>query len=149
MSSSFENIAGSSAPSATRAAPVSVAKSTRSAGLSPDASAKRVRQDDTPFRIRISDLDRRALARSDDVEPGEGAELETLFSTAGMRDAQPHWKLGAHDQCSRDRATCAPPPMSFFMSFMFAGRLQIEAAAVEANSFADEGHSGVRKSRPR
>ena len=66
-SSSFENNAGSSGPSAIRAAPVRVAKSTISSGSSSAALASASASTRRPFGIGIVDLDEQALARLDDV----------------------------------------------------------------------------------
>ena len=115
-SSSGVNRAGSSGPSATRAAPVSVAASSRRSGRSWSASVRAsasTRRPSAsvlpistvlPLRIRI-------------MSPGRKAVPAMLFSTAGIKRRRRTGRRCA--MTSRARASMsAAPPMSFFIRSM-------------------------------
>ena len=88
---------GRSGPSATRAAPVSVAKSTISSGLLLGRPGQRVGKDQPAFGVGVVDLDEQALARLDDVAGAEGRARHGILD---RRDQQvkPHGQLLADDQ---------------------------------------------------
>ncbi len=112
----MQKSAGNSGPSATRAAPVKVAMSTRSAGLSVDASASASQRISlpsasvlptstvSPFRVLMMSRGRIALP-------------ETAFSTIGNRTRSRTGSFAA--MTARASASMiAAPPMSFFMLSM-------------------------------
>ena len=81
----MQNSAGRSGPSAIRAAPVRVAKSTISSGFVLARPGERVGEDQPPFGIGIVDLDEQALARLDDVAGAVGVARDRVLD---RRDEQ-------------------------------------------------------------
>ena len=120
--SSLLNIAGTSVPSATRAAPVSVAKSRMSAGRSSLAAASTSLRITRPSASVLSisiDMPLRAVRMS----PGRYAFAETAFSTAAImsrsRTGSPSRMISRASPIA-----CAAPPMSFFISRMCCADLR-------------------------
>ena len=114
--SSGVNSAGSSGPSATRAAPVSVAQSSSSAGSSPSASASASARTSRPSAsvLLISTVSPCACGAR---RPGRKALPPMLFSTAGISRRRRTGKRQRHDHRASASITAAPP-MSFFISSM-------------------------------
>ena len=115
-------VAGRSGPSATRAAPVRVAKSTISSRLVLRRPGERVGEDQPSFGIGIVDLDGQPL-RDLTMSPGpiSGAGNGIL----DRRDKQVEADRQALSMISCASASaCAAPPMSFFMIRIHAGCLR-------------------------
>jgi hypothetical protein len=126
-------------PSATRAAPVSVAMSTRMSALLV-GERQRIGEDEPALGVGVADLDGEALAAPEDVAGPEGGAGDGEFSTAGM---------------STRRSTFSPASMIMWARPMHigraahvllhqehgGGRLDVEAAGIEAHALADQRHA--------
>ena len=115
-SSRLANSAGRSGPSAIRAAPVRVAKSTISSGLSSAARVERVGEDQPPLGVGIVDLDGQALARLDDVAGAVGGAGHRILDRRDQQMQPDRQALGGDQPASA--SAWAAPPMSFFISRM-------------------------------
>mmetsp|Transcript_24391 Transcript_24391/g.68634 ORF Transcript_24391/g.68634 Transcript_24391/m.68634 type:complete len:218 (-) Transcript_24391:863-1516(-) len=119
--SSFAKRHGTSVPSATRPAPVSVAQSTSKSGASlqastsASASTRRPSASVLPISVVLPFLATR-------TSPGRNASPEIAFSTAGTRTRKRTGSCASMTIAARP-STCAAPPMSFFIVSIAAAGL--------------------------
>ena len=108
---------------------------------------QRVGKDQAPLGVGVVDLDEHALARLDDVAGPIGVRRTRHFRPPGISRCS---RTGSRSpMISRASArACAAPPMSFFMRRMPLGRLEVEAAAVEAHALADDRDAGMVRLAP-
>ncbi len=139
--SSLANSPWMSVPSATRAAPVSVAKSITSSGLLSPALASASPGSAGP-RHRCCCSRRSAPCGCASRRPAASPRPRWRFSTAGTS----MWsRTGSRADMitSASASACAAPPMSFFISPHAGGGLDVEPARIEAHALADDRHAGV------
>ena len=145
-SSRLANNAGRSGPSATRAAPVRVAKSTISSGLSFARLGQRVGEDQPALGVGVVDLDEQALARLDDVAGPVGAARHGILDRRDEQveaDRQPlgHDQPGQRERVGRAAHVLLHQPHA-------GGRLEVEPAAVEADALADDRDARIARACP-
>ena len=131
---------GRSGPRATRAAPVSVAKSNNSSGASSSASASASARMSRPSAsvLPISTVSPLRLTRT---SPGRIESAEIAFSTIGIERAQAHVETRLHDQ-ARQAERGGGAAHVLLHQLHAARRLDVEAARIESDALADQRHLG-------
>ena len=139
-SSSLANIAGRSGPSATRAAPVRVAKSMISSGslLARLASASPRISRPSASVLSISTFSPLRLAMH--VARAEGGGGHAVLDRRDQQ-VQPHRQPLGHDQPGQRQRMGRAAHVLLHQAHA-AGRLDVEPAAVEADALADDGDLG-------
>ena len=136
-SSSVKN-GGSSGPSATRAAPVRVAKSTTRSGPSSSASARASPRTSRPSASVLPDFDRDALSARQDVPRAEGRARDCVLDRR-HEHAKPQGQPSAHDHVGQSEGRGCSAHVLLHEEHG-GRRLDVEAARVEGDALAHESH---------
>ena len=139
--SSLQNSAGRSVPSATRAAPVSVAQSTIIVGFS-EAPSNRASHRISRPSASVLPISTVMPLRVGTTSSGRKALPDTLFSTAGTSRRRRTGSLVAITMAAT--AIMVAAPAHVLLHVEHAGRrLEVEAAGVEAHALADQRDLGI------
>ena len=130
-----------SGPRATRAAPVSVARSTRRSGVSSAASASASASTSRPFGVGVADLDGEALAALEDIAGAEGSAGDGVLDGRDQ-DPEADFQTGVHDHAGEAEGIGGAAHVLLHQQHP-GGRLDVEAAGIEADALADDGDLAI------
>ena len=105
-------------------------------GAIPDGFGQRIAENQAPLRIGVADLDRQALASSQDVERSKGVPRHGVLNR-GHQHAEAQRQTGVHDEIGE--AEHMGGTAHILLHQLHVGRtLEVEPAGVEADALADQ-----------